>query len=71
MSASRHPQTDGSSEITNRMMENYIRGFLYFAQNDWNRLLPSTEFAYESAVSDALGMSPFEFDLGWKPYSPL
>ena len=29
------------------------------------------EFAYNSAVSEDLGISPFEMDLGWTPKFPL
>ena len=71
MSTSRHPQTDGSSEIMNRMIENYLRCYCNYHQDDWDELLPAAEFAYNSAVSEDIGMSPFELDLGWCPKSPL
>ena len=71
MSTSRHPQTDGSSEIMNRMVENYLRCYCNYHQNNWDELLPAAEFAYNSAVSEDMGMSPFEIDLGWNPKSPL
>ena len=66
-----HPQTDGSSEIMNRMVENYIRCYCSYNQDDWDDLLPAAEFAYNSSVSESLGMSPFELDLGWNPKSPI
>jgi len=71
MSSSRHPQTDGASEIMNRMIENYIRCYCSYHQDDWDELLPAAEFAYNSAVTEDLGMSPFELDLGWVPKSAL
>ena len=71
MSSSRHPQTDGASEIMNRMVENYLRCYCSYHQDDWDELLPAAEFAYNSAVTEDLGMSPFELDLGWIPKSPL
>lgn len=71
MSSSKHPQTDGASEVMNRMVENYIRCFCNYEQNDWDLLLPFAEFAYNSAVSEDIGLSPFEVDLGWKPKGPL
>jgi len=71
MSSSRHPQTDGASEIMNRMVENYLRCYCSYHQDDWDEMLPAAEFAYNSAVSEDLGMSPFELDLGWNPRSPL
>ena len=33
--------------------------------------MPAAEFAYNSAVSEDMGMSPFEIDLGCNPKSPL
>lgn len=71
MSSSRHPQTDGASEIMNRMVENYLRCYCSYHQDDWDELLPAAEFAYNSSVSEDLGISPFELDLGWIPKSPL
>ena len=71
MSSSRHPQTDGASEIMNRMVENYLRCYCNYNQDNWDELLPGAEFAYNSATSENLGMSPFEVDLGWNPKSPL
>ena len=68
---SRHPQTEGASEIMNRMVENDLRCYCSYNQNDWDNLLPAAEFAYNSAVSEDLGTSPFELDIGWKPKSAL
>jgi hypothetical protein len=67
MSTSPHPQTDGSSEIMNRMLENYLRCYCSYRQDDWAECLPSAEFAYNSALSEDLGISLFEVDLGWFP----
>lgn len=64
MSSSKRPQTDGASEVLNRMMENYLRCYCSYDQNDCDELLPTADFAYNSAVSEDLGMSPFEFALG-------
>lgn len=71
MSSSRHPQSDGSSEIMNRMIENYLRCYCNYHQDNWDELLPSAEFAYNSSISQDLGMTPFEAELGWNPKSPL
>jgi len=71
MSSSRHPQTDGASEVMNRMVENYLRCYCSYHQDDWDTLLPSAEFAYNSAISADLGSSPFEVDLGYNPSTPL
>eukprot|EP00171_Calliarthron_tuberculosum_P007413 IDg7413t1 len=71
MSTSHHPQTDGASEIMNRMVENFLRCYCSYLQRDWDELLIAAEFAYNSAHVESLGTTPFELDLGWKPKSPL
>lgn len=71
MSTSHHPQTDGCSEITNRVVENFLRWFCNHNQTNWDKLLTAAEFAYNSAHIAHLHISPFELDFGWKPKSPL
>jgi len=71
MSTSHHPQTDGASEVMNRMVENFLQCYCSYRQDDWDALLPAAEFAYNSAVSTDLGCSPFEMDLGWCPRNAL
>lgn len=34
-------------------------------------LLPSAEFRYNSAISEDLGLSPFQVDIGWQPKAPV
>lgn len=71
LSTSYHPQTDGYSEIMNRMIENYLRCYCSLNQSEWDVLLPSAEFAFNSSRLDATGYTPFELDIGWTPSSPL
>ena len=71
MSKSHHPQTDGLSEVMNRMVENFIRCYCALNQKNWDELLPAAECACNSAVTEYLGMSPFEVDFGWQPRSPV
>ena len=59
MSSSRHPQTDGLSEIMKRIVENYLQYYGSYYQGSWDKLLPGAEFAYISAVSEGLGINPF------------
>ncbi len=54
MSSSRHPQADLASEVMNRMVANYFRCYCSCHQNDWDALMSSAEFAYNSAISDDL-----------------
>ena len=62
-----HPQTDGSTERQNSTMEVYLRAFVNFEQNDWARLLPMAEFAYNNAKNASTGFTPFELNCGYHP----
>lgn len=66
-----HPHTDDAYEVMNRVVQNYIRGYCEYKQGDWDTFFPAAEFAYSSAVSEDLGMTPVEVDLGWRPRGPL
>lgn len=71
MASSHHPQTYGSSKITNRIIDNYLRWFCDHNQQNWDELLTAAEFAYKSANIEHVNIPPFELYLGWKPRSPL
>ena len=71
LSSSFHPQTDGSSEKANDMIECCIRAFTNYQQDDWNTFLPEFELGINSAKSDASGLSPQFLDTGLEPFVPL
>ena len=62
-----HPQTDGQTECQNSMMKAYLRAFVNFEQNDWARLLPIMEFAYNNAKNASTGHTPFELNCDYHP----
>ena len=67
LSTAFHPQTDGQTERQNSTMEAYLRAFVNFEQNDWARLLPMAEFAYNNAKNASTGHTPFELNCGYHP----
>ena len=67
LSTAFHPQTDGQTERQNSTMEAYLRAFVNFEQNDWARLLPMAEFAYNNAKNASIGHTPFELNCGYHP----
>lgn len=71
MSFKHHPQTDGSSEIMNRMVETYFMCYSSLRQDDWDELLPAARFSYSSSKSEELQATSFEIDLGWNSRGPL
>lgn len=66
-SSSFHPQTDGQTERVNAMVEQYLRAYMGFYQDDWAKWLPLAEFAMNNAVSETTGVSPFFANYGFHP----
>ena len=62
-----YPQTDSQTKRLNSTMEAYLRAFVNFEQNDWARLLPMAEFAYNNAKNASTGHTPFELNCGFHP----
>ena len=71
MSTSHHLQTDIAQQIKNRIIENCLGFQQNYHQDNWDELLPTAEFACNSAVSEDFGVSPSEIDFGWNTKSPL
>ncbi|EFZ03020.2 reverse transcriptase [Metarhizium robertsii ARSEF 23] len=45
LSTAYHPETDGQTENANAFLEQYLRQYVSFAQDDWDEWLPLAEFA--------------------------
>ena len=54
-----HPQTDGQTERINAVLEQYLRAYVTYLQNDWKKYLSLAEFAANNQVSDTTTLSPF------------
>ena len=62
-----YPQTDGQTDRQNSIMEAYLWIFVNFEQNDWARLLPMAEFAYNNAKNPSTGYTSFKLNCGYYP----
>ena len=62
-----HPQTNGQTKRQNSTMEADLQAFVNFEQNDWARLLPMAEFAYNNAKNASTSYTPFELNCGYHP----
>ncbi|KAI0996661.1 Transposon Ty3-I Gag-Pol polyprotein [Podosphaera aphanis] len=51
MSTAFHPETDGQTERFNALMEQYLRSYVSYQQDDWVKWLPMAEFAANNYVS--------------------
>ena len=65
LSTAFHPQTNSQTEQQNTTIKAYLRAFVNFEQNNWARLLPMAEFAYNIAKNSSTGHMPFELNCGY------
>ncbi|EDN09807.1 hypothetical protein HCAG_06974 [Histoplasma mississippiense (nom. inval.)] len=70
LSTAFHPQTDGQTERQNQTLENYLRAYSNYHQDNWVDLLPQAQFAYNSVSQASIGMPPFRALLGYDPVPP-
>ena len=54
-----HPETDGSIERMNQLLEVYLSTFYSYAQDNWALLLPSAAISIFSKPNANTGFSPF------------
>jgi len=66
-----HPQTNGLTERMNRTLADMIAMFIEEDQKTWDELLPYVTFAYNSAVQETTGYSPFFLCHGREPATLL
>ena len=65
LSTAFYPQSDGQTKRQNSTMEAYLRAFVNFKQNDWARLLPMAEFAYNNVKNASTGHMSLELNCGY------
>ncbi|BAE56502.1 unnamed protein product [Aspergillus oryzae RIB40] len=60
-----HPQGNGQTERTNQTIEQYLRHYVNYQQDDWANLLPTAQFAYNNAEHSTIGTTPFYANHGY------
>jgi Reverse transcriptase (RNA-dependent DNA polymerase)/RNase H-like domain found in reverse transcriptase/Integrase zinc binding domain/Chromo (CHRromatin Organisation MOdifier) domain/Retroviral aspartyl protease/Integrase core domain/Retrotransposon gag protein/Zinc knuckle len=65
-----HPQSDGQTERTNRVMEDALRHFVAPDGTDWDEHLSSIEFAVNNAYQESTQNTPFFLNYGRHPRVP-
>ena len=67
LSTTYHPETDGQTERTNQILEQYLRMYINYEQDNWTDLLSLAEFAYNNTPQSTTGTSPFFDNKGYHP----
>ena len=67
LSTAYHPQTNGQTERMNQTIEQYLRNYVNYRQDNWVELLPTAQFAYNNAMHATTQESPFYANYGYHP----
>ena len=65
LSTAFHPQTDGQTKQSNSIIEAYLWALVNFEWNNWARLLPMAEFAYNNTKNGSIGHTLFKLNCGY------
>jgi len=60
-----HLEANGQAKQTNQTLEQYLHVYCNYQQDNWSKLLPLAEFAYNNAPSATTGVSPFFANKGY------
>ena len=67
LSTAYYPRTDGQTKQTNQTLEQYLRHYINFKQNNWIDLLLLAQFAYNNHQHNTTRISPFYANYGKHP----
>ena len=65
-----HPQTDGLTERTNRVLVETLRSYVNARADDWDRFLGLAAFAHDHAFNRTIQDTPFRVCYGQHPLTP-
>jgi hypothetical protein len=67
LSTAYHPQTDGQTEIVNQYLDQRLRPFVSYFQDNWSELLPIMDYAQATLPHDSTGFAPIQVEMGYLP----
>lgn len=71
MSTAFHPESDGQTERQNRTLEESLRHYTAYHQDDWDEHLSILELAHNNSIQASTGFSPFFLNSGQHPRMPM
>ena len=67
LSTAFYQKTDRQTEPTNGILEQYLRAYINYQQDNWKELLPLAEFAYNNGYQETIKTTPFYANYGINP----
>jgi hypothetical protein len=67
LSTAYHPQTDGQTEIVNQYLDQRLRPFVNYFQDNWSELLPMMDYAQATLPHDSTGFASTQIEMGYLP----
>lgn len=67
MSSAYHPQSDGQTDVVNKVLQQYLRCFVHDKPNQWGQFLHWVEWHYNTATHTSTGITPFQVVYGRTP----
>ena len=66
-----HPQTDGQTEVVNRMIVHILCMYNSKHPRTWDESLPYVQHSYNRALYNSTNNSPFQVGLGFQSLCPI
>ena len=66
-----YPKMEGQTERINGILEQYLRAYIHYPQDNWNELLPLAEFTYNNGYQETIMTTPFYANDGVNPEHQL
>jgi hypothetical protein len=67
LSTAYHKETDGQTEIMNRYIDQRLRPFVSYYQDNWSELLPLIDRVQMTLPHSSIGMAPYQLKFGLEP----
>lgn len=69
MSSAYHPQSDGQTEVLNRVIEQCSRAFVHHRPREWGKFLLWVEWSHNTSWNSVASATPFEITFDRKPFN--